>query len=72
MKKRDGTDDLIKEEDASDIWEDIFEDLASEEQGQDSSSKHKRQNFGISFSDPMFREQWFLNGGARNGADMVL
>ena len=70
VKKRDGTDD-IKEEDASDIWEDIFEDLASEEHSQDSSSsKHKRQNFGISFSDPMFREQWFLNGGARNGADM--
>ena len=66
VKKRDFAGDDY-EGPAADIWEDIFEDLPSEEENH---SKLKRQSFGISFSDPMFREQWFLNGGARNGADM--
>ena len=64
VKKRSGA----AASDAADIWEEIFSELASEDRS--SNPKRKRQNFGISFSDPMFREQWFLNGGARNGADM--
>jgi len=67
VKKRDFADSVGS--DASDIWDGIFEDLSSDE-GHVNNPKRKRQNFGISFSDPMFREQWFLNGGARNGADM--
>ena len=61
VKKRDFAD-------ASNIWDGIFEELSSEERV---NPKQKRQNsFGVQFSDPMFREQWFLNGGGRNGADM--
>merc|ERR1712106_975491 len=61
VKKRDFAD-------ASNIWDGIFEELSSEEHV---NPKRKRQNsFGVQFSDPMFREQWFLNGGGRNGADM--
>jgi len=66
VKKR----DFAAGSDASDIWEGIFEELTSEEQNDQINPKRKRQSIGISFSDPMFREQWFLNGGARNGADM--
>jgi len=61
VKKRDFAD-------ASNIWDGIFEELSSDERV---NPKQKRQNsFGVQFSDPMFREQWFLNGGGRNGADM--
>ena len=64
VKKRDFAD-------GSDIWDGIFEELSSDEESLPVNPKQKRQNsFGIQFSDPMFREQWFLNGGGRNGADM--
>jgi len=53
---------------ASEIWADIFEELSEERSSV--NPKQKRQNGGIIFTDPMFREQWYLNGGARNGADM--
>lgn len=54
---------------ASNIWDGIFEELSSD---RGNNPKQKRQNSGGggSFSDPMFRLQWFLNGGGRNGADM--
>jgi len=51
----------------SNIWDGIFEELGSETR---LNPKKKRQNNGFGFSDPMFRRQWFINGGGRNGADM--
>ena len=60
VKKRD-----FAGSDASDIWEELFEELSSSE----NQRKIVRRN-GLQFSDPMFLSQWFLNGGGRNGADM--
>lgn len=60
VKKRDFVD-------GSDIWDGIFDEVSSDQ----INTKRKRQNGGGSFfSDPMFRQQWFINGGGRNGADM--
>ena len=53
---------------ASNIWDGIFEELSGSETRV--NPKKKRQNSGFGFSDPMFRRQWFINGGGRNGADM--
>jgi len=54
---------------ADDIWDGIFAEMKGESSKE--TQKRKRQNsFASSFSDPMFRQQWFLNGGGRNGADM--
>merc|ERR1711962_714781 len=64
VKKRDF------EDDASDIWDELFQEFKSEI-GLDNKHEKKivRRN-GVRFSDPMFSSQWFLNGGGRNGADM--
>ena len=56
--------------DASDIWDDLFEELNSEKFNVDQGKKILVRRNGVQFSDPMFLSQWFLNGGGRNGADM--
>ena len=52
------------------LWDSIFE----EEENRDDLREHtqvKRQNTFIpAAGDPMFRSQWHLNNGARNGFDM--
>ena len=55
--------------DASDIWDELFEELNSEKSIYNQSKIIVRRN-GLQFSDPMFSSQWFINGGGRNGADM--
>lgn len=54
------------------VWDDIFADMISEGGAAvKENPKRKRQNsFASTFSDPMFRQQWFINGGGRGGADM--
>merc|ERR1712127_58121 len=64
MEKRDFADD------ASDIWDDLFDELNSDKFNIENGKKIVVRRNGLQFSDPMFLSQWFLNGGGRNGADM--
>jgi len=73
--KRDGVEQHVKKRDfgkegpQEDIWDGIFAEL--NHGNNRPNPKRKRQNtFVSSFSDPMFRKQWFINGGGRGGSDM--